>query len=308
MELRHLRYFIAVADAGSLTVAAEQKLHTSQPSLSRQIRDLEQEVGVQLIHRSAQGVELTPAGKAFLDHARMALLQAEAAKEAALRAAQPARPTFALGFLSGAEVGLLPEVDRMLRDEFPDIEIRLSSDYSPVLAKALMRRRLDAAFMRPEEHMADLASRRVRTDPLIFVLPSDHRLASQAAIAPHDVVGETFYLPSRAAPAARRVVLEYFSRAGIDLKPEHEVHNVVHAISMITSTRAIMLLPDYTQQYLPASITTRPVMGEAPTLDLVIAYHKANNSPILKLLLSRARKLVAAPPEAAVPKPRIGTN
>src|ERR1700752_394633 len=82
MELRHLRYLIAVADAGSLTVAAEQKLHTSQPSLSRQIRDLEQEVGVQPINRSAHGVELTPAGKAFLEHARMSLLQAEAAKEA----------------------------------------------------------------------------------------------------------------------------------------------------------------------------------------------------------------------------------
>ena len=88
MELRHLRYFVAVADAGSLTVAAEQKLHTSQPSLSRQIRDLEQEVGVQLMTRSAHGVELTAAGKAFLDHARMSLLQAEAAKEAALRAAR----------------------------------------------------------------------------------------------------------------------------------------------------------------------------------------------------------------------------
>src|SRR5258705_10884415 len=135
-ELRHLRYCVAVADAGSLTVAAEQKLHTSQPSLSRQIRDLEQEVGVQLMNRSAHGVELTSAGKAFLDHARMALLQAEAAKEAALRAAQPVRPTFALGFLSGAEIGLLPEVDRVLRDEFPGIEIRLSSDYSPVLAQA----------------------------------------------------------------------------------------------------------------------------------------------------------------------------
>src|SRR6516162_765221 len=75
MELRHLRYFIAVADAGSLTVAAEQKLHTSQPSLSRQIRDLEQEVGAQLINRGAHGIELTSAGRAFLDHARMALVQ-----------------------------------------------------------------------------------------------------------------------------------------------------------------------------------------------------------------------------------------
>ena len=125
MELRHLRYFVAVADAGSLTVAAEQKLHTSQPSLSRQIRDLEREVGVALINRSAHGIELTSAGKAFLDHARMSLLEADAAKEAALRAAQPAKPTFALGFISGAEIGLLPEVNRILDDEFPGIDIRL---------------------------------------------------------------------------------------------------------------------------------------------------------------------------------------
>jgi LysR family hca operon transcriptional activator len=295
MELRHLRYFIAVADAGSLTVAAEQKLHTSQPSLSRQIRDLEREVSVQLINRGAQGIELTSAGKAFLEHARMSLLQAEAAKEAALRAAQPAKPTFALGFLSGAEIGLLPEVNRILRDEFPGIEIRLSSDYSPVLAKALMRRKLDAAFMRPEEHMRDLACRRVRTDPLVFVFPSDHRLASQAAVAPEEIVNETFYFPSKATPAGSRAVLEYFDRAGIDLKPEHEVHNVVHAISMITSTRAVMLLPAYTKRYLPGSITTRPVKGEVPTLDLIIAYHRANNSPILKLLLASIGKLVGAP-------------
>ncbi|AUC95485.1 transcriptional regulator [Bradyrhizobium sp. SK17] len=291
MELRHLRYFVAVADAGSLTVAAEQKLHTSQPSLSRQIRDLEEEVGVQLLNRGAQGIALTAAGKAFLDHARMALLQAEAAKEAALRAAQPPKPVFSLGFLSGAEIDLLPEVNRILRDGFPGIDIRLSSDYSPSLAKALMRRKLDAAFMRMDETMEDIACKRVRTDPLVFVLPRDHRLAAQATVAPEDVVNETFYLPSRSAPAVRRAVLAYFDRAGVDLRPEHEVHNVVHAISMITSTHAVMLLPAYTARYLPDSITTRPVRGEAPMLDLVIAYHKANKSPILKLLLSRVGRL-----------------
>jgi LysR family hca operon transcriptional activator len=294
MELRHLRYFVAVADAGSLTVAAEQKLHTSQPSLSRQIRDLEQEVGVQLLNRSAHGIELTSAGKAFLDHARAALLQAEAAKQAALRAAQLARPTFALGFLSGSEIGLLPEVSRILNDEFPGIDIRLSSDYSPALAKALMRGRLEAAFMRPEQYMGDLASRRVRTDPLIFVLPSDHRLAAKVAIAPQEIANESFILPSKTAPAVRRAVLEYFGRAGVDFKPAHEVHNVGHALSMITSTRAVMLLPAYTARLLPESVTTRPVKGDGPTLDLIIAYHKANNSPILKLLLSNVGKLGGA--------------
>src|SRR6202022_1631020 len=78
MELRHLRYFVAVAEAGSLTVAAQRKLHTSQPSLSRQIRDLEDEIGAQLLTRRARGIELTPAGRSFLDHARVVLSQVEA--------------------------------------------------------------------------------------------------------------------------------------------------------------------------------------------------------------------------------------
>jgi LysR family hca operon transcriptional activator len=186
-------------------------------------------------------------------------------------------------------------VKRILRDEFPRIEIRLSSDYSPALAKALMRGRLEAAFMRPEEHMGDLACKRVRTDPLIFVFPNDHRFASNEAIAPQEIADEIFLLPSNTAPVVRRVVLEYFARAGVDLKPEHEVHNVVHAISMIASTRAVMLLPAYTKRYLPDSVTARPVKGEVPTLDLIVAYHKANNSPILKLLLSSIGKLVEAP-------------
>jgi LysR family transcriptional regulator, hca operon transcriptional activator len=296
MELRHLRYFVAVADAGSLTVAAEQKLHTSQPSLSRQIRDLEEEVGTQLISRSAQGVELTSAGKAFLDHARMSLVQAEAAKEAALRAAHPAKPTFALGFVSGAEIDLLPEVDRVLRDEFSGIDIRLSSDYSPVLARALMRRKLDAAFMRPEEQMEDLRYTPVRTDSLILVVPCDHHLASLEVVSPQQIANETFCLPSRSAPVARRAVQEYFIQAGIELKPTYEVHNVVHAMSMISSTRAVMLLPAYVQRYLPASIATRPLKGDVPTLDLVLAHHKSNKSPIVKVLLSNVSKLAGASP------------
>ena len=104
MELRHLRYFVAVAEEGSLTNAAERRLHTAQPSLSRQMRDLELEVGVKLLERGARGIELTAAGRTFLDHARLALLQVEAAGEAARRAAQPAKATFMIGFLTGHEM------------------------------------------------------------------------------------------------------------------------------------------------------------------------------------------------------------
>src|SRR5467141_3440703 len=121
MELRHLRYFVAVADAGNLTVAAQRMLHTSQPSLSRQIRDLEDEVGTPLLTRRARGVDLTPAGRAFLDHARSVLSQVEAASEAARRVAGPAKPCFAMGFLTGHELTRMPEALRILRDELPNI-------------------------------------------------------------------------------------------------------------------------------------------------------------------------------------------
>src|SRR6202163_2091908 len=113
MELRHLRYYVAVVEAGSLTEAAEKKLHTSQPSLSRQIRDLEYQVGTELLTRTASGVVPTAAGRAFLDHARLALAQVDAAREAARRAAQPAKTTVALGFLTGQEMDWLPEAMRI---------------------------------------------------------------------------------------------------------------------------------------------------------------------------------------------------
>src|SRR6202047_3990496 len=117
IELRHLRYFIAVAEMGSLTEAAEQRLYTSQPSLSRQIRDLESHVGVELLSRSVRGVELPPAGKAFFDQARLVLMHVDAAVETARRAAEPERKTFAIGFQTGHEMDWLARAMHLLRDE-----------------------------------------------------------------------------------------------------------------------------------------------------------------------------------------------
>src|SRR5438105_4157907 len=231
MELRHLRYFVAVAEEGSLTVAAERRLHTAQPSLSRQIRDLEYEVGAQLIIRSARGIELTAAGRVFLDHARLALAQVDAAGEAARRAAQPAKPSFALGFLTGHEIDWLPEALRLVRDELPNIEITISSQYSPDLAGALVRGKLDVAFIRPESQATHLAYKLLTKEPLVVVLPSDHRLASHEAINPQDIAGETFISVSNTAPVLRTVIDDYLRRPGTDIKPNHEVDHLAMAVS-----------------------------------------------------------------------------
>ena len=298
MELRHLRYFVAVAEEGSLTVAAERRLHTAQPSLSRQIRDLEQEVGAQLLIRSARGVELTQSGRVFLDHARLALAQVEATFEAARRAAQPAKPTFALGFLTGQEMDWLPEAMRILRDELPNIEVTVSSQYSPDLAQALLRGKLDLAFMRPEAQMPVLDYKVIVKEPLIVALPSDHRLASQDEIVLQDIAGETFIGMSNTAPTLRVIIDEYLEQSGLGLQQTHRVDNLAMAMSLIASTRGVALLPTYAKNFLPWAVTSRPLAGDAPTIDLVIGYNKTNTSPVLGLFLSRVDQLKKHAPQS----------
>jgi len=292
MELRHLRYFVAVAEAGSLTVAAEQKLHTSQPSLSRQIRDLESELGVQLLTRTARGIALTPAGRAFLDHTRLVLSQVEAAAQAARRIAHPAKPCFVMGFLTGHESTWMPESMQILRDELPNIDVMISSQYSPQLANALVKGNVDAAFLRRERGLPDLAYRTLIKEPLVAVLPSDHRLAALKAIGPKDLVGETFVGVSHTAPVLRLVIDNYLKRSRIKITPHHEVDHVVMGVSLVASTRGVALLPSYAQNFLTSSVTSCPLKGDTPTVDLVLGYKKSNQSPVLKLLLSRLDELV----------------
>lgn len=296
MELRHLRYFVAVAEMGSVTEAAERRLHTSQPSLSRQIRDLEYQVGVELLSRSVHGVELTAAGKAFLDHARLALAQVEAAGEAARRAAGPAKKTLAIGFQTGHEVNWLPKAMHLLRDELKNIQVTVSSDYSPDLAEALIRGRLDVAFLRREPGF-DLVYELVDKEPLIVLMPSDHRLTARQAIHPRELLGEVFIGGANKASVLRKVTEDYLRRSGVDLTLDHGVDNMAMVMSLVASTRGLALMPEYAKNLLPWSVVSRPLTGDAPTIELVIGYSTANASPILKLFLARTDQLIARVPQ-----------
>jgi LysR family transcriptional regulator, hca operon transcriptional activator len=292
MELRHLRYFVAVVEEGSLTVAAERRLHTSQPSLSRQIRDLEYEVGTPLLTRSVHGIQMTPAGQAFLDHARLALAQVGAAVDAARRAARPAKMQFALGFLTGQEMDWMPEALRILRDDLRSVDVTVSSQYSPELAAGLSSGRLDMAFLRQEEGFGDLHYTLVSREPLVVILPSDHPLTAHAALRIDQLAGETFIGVSNTAPALQRVLETYRKRTGLSMPAEHLADNLGMFMSLVASTRGIALLPAYTQNFLPWSVTSRPLLGDIPTIDLMLGYSAKNTSPIVKLFLSRVGELI----------------
>jgi LysR family hca operon transcriptional activator len=292
MELRHLRYFVAVAEEGSLTVAAKKRLHTAQPSLSRQIHDLERELGVQLLIRGPRGIELTASGRVFLDHARVALLQVEAAGEAARRAAHPARSSFAIGFLTGYEMDWLPAVMEILRSELPSTEVVIHSQDSPDLAAGIIRGKIDLAFLRPEKQAPGLKFRPLRKDPLVVLMPRDHALAARNSIRPQDISGETFIgvSPIR-APTLWAVIDDYIKRVGLAAKPAYQAENIAMAISLVSSTRGVCLLPLYVRNLLPNTVVVRPIQGASPTVDLVIGYNEANTSPLLKFLLSKVDDL-----------------
>jgi LysR family hca operon transcriptional activator len=296
MELRHLRYFVAVAEEGSLTLAAERRLHTAQPSLSRQIRDLEQEVGVPLLRRTPRGVELTDAGAVFLDYARMALAQADSARDAARRAGKAEKGSLAIGFLTGQEMNWLPEVMRIVRDTLPDVDVTVTSMISPALAEEVARGKLDLAFMRPESNTPNLEFRVVRREPIVVVLPSDHHLARRPAIRPQTLVGETFIGVSPVAPVLRGIIDDYLSREGVNIVPDHDVDNLAMAISLIASTGGVGLAPAYIQRLLPVTLVTRPLEGDTPTIDLVVGYLGTNRSPFLKAFLSKLETLIARVP------------
>jgi len=290
VELRHLRYFIAVAETGSLTVAAEKRLHTSQPSLSRQIRDLEDQVGTPLLVRSAKGVELTPAGKAFLDHAKLALTQVDAATQAARRAAVPAKQRLALGFLTGQEMKWLPRAMSLLREELPNVDVTVSSDYSPDLAEALARGKLDLAFLRAEPGF-DLTYHTVRKEPLVVLMPSDHPLAAQAHIHPQDLVGEKFIAMDNKAKVLRSAIDDYLRKEGVSIQPTQGVDNPAMVMSLVASTRGVALIPDYVENLMPWSVISRPLVAPAPTVELCVGYSRSNAAPLLQLFVSRLDQL-----------------
>jgi len=302
MELRHLRYFVAVAEEGSLTVAAEKRLHTAQPSLSRQLRDLEEEVGADLFVRRARGIELTPAGRVFLDHARLALSQAAEAIAAARRVAHPGKAAFCVGFIHGQEVDWLPRVTQILSNELRNIDFKVSSLYSPDLADAIDRGEVDVGFLRKEPNR-NLTYQVIAQEQIVAILPSDHKLARQKEIDPRALDGEPFIGISDVPHVLRDIVDRYFKAHKVTVTPTQFLDNAPMGISLVASTRSVTMLPAYVEPLLPWSVVSRPMKGERPVIDLAIGYRKDNRSPVLEKFLAGLEWLIEAGPAGLRDRP-----
>jgi len=207
--------------------------------------------------------------------------------------AQPPKSSFRVGFLSnGDELRWMPEVLKILQSEFPGVNLVTSTQFSPSLAGALSKGDIDAALLRREEGWPELVYETLISTPLILYLPKTHRLAAFQEIDPQDLVGEIFVTPAKTGPVLRRVVDDYLKRSGVEIAPSYEVDSPTAMVSLISSG-GVGIYPTYAQNFLPDSVTTRPLKGEQPMIDLVLGYKRSNQSPILKFLISRMNGLIA---------------
>ncbi len=287
MDVRQLKYFVAIAEEGSVSGAAN-RLHTSQPSLGRQIKDLELEIGVPLLIRDTRGCVLTIAGQALLEQSRIILSQVEVAKEAARRAAQSEKQSLTVGFISGYEMEWFPKIIEIFRPQLDKIQLTIQSRMSPDLTQALIAGEIDVALLRADPRHKDLTYEPLFTEPLGALLPAKHRLASRSVLDPKELMGELMIsMSKRTGPTLRRLVDEYLSRSGVAFRRGTEAENLMSAIALVLSEHAICLMPSYSKRLLSSSTVWRPLKEPVPIIEMSIGYRNFRTTPMLQLFLSK---------------------
>lgn len=294
MELRHLRYFLAVADELNFTRAA-LRLHTAQPSLSQQIRDLEDEIGAQLFERSKRKVELTDAGQVFMAEARLTLAQADRAVSRARQAAQQRQKTLTIGFVPAAEVKLFPVILPTLRMRFPQLNVVLRSMPTLEQEDALLKGEIDMAFMRAPIASPELSSEVVFVEPFILLLPAAHPLAALERVPRARLNGEAFVCTyPQFSGRVYDVVEEYCAEHHIQRNVVQQASNILLNLNLVSMGMGCALLPAYVSALTNESICCRPLLEEPPSVELMMVWRSDNHSPELAGLRELVHGVFAA--------------
>ena len=279
MELRHLRYFITVAEELNFSKAA-LKLYTAQPSLSQQIKDLEEDVGVKLLHRTKRKVELTEEGAVFLEQARLTLAQADKAVAMARQVSQAKQQMLRIGFVPVAAMKIFPYVLPNLRVQNPDLKIELLSMNNNDQMKAIKKGELDITFTRHHFNSDEIESKFVLREPLIFILPKDHPLAKYERIPVKALNGIDFIIPAaEQSQNLHDMILNFAKTNGIEFNIVQKADNILFNINSIGMGLGCTILPGYIAPLTMNNTIIRPLDIELPYLDLYVSYRKNSNSP-----------------------------
>jgi DNA-binding transcriptional LysR family regulator len=274
MELRHLRYFVTVAEELHFRKAAE-KLHIVQPALSKQISALERELGIQLLDRDRRHVSLTPAGQAFMEEALEVLAQADGAVSRARSVSRGEVGRLNIGFIHPALADLLPRALRRFRRHYPGVMLTVGESTNRASIERITSRSMHFAFARlPIADRPELAQEVLVEEPVMLVVPETHRLATQDVVSLEDVGGEDLLLIARAQePELHDYYVAVCNAAGFSPTVAHEVNSMSVASALVAGGLGIAFAPASGALNAQRGVVYREITGPAPKLTMGGVWH-----------------------------------
>ncbi len=297
MELRHLRYFIAVAEEGHITRAAE-RLGMQQPPLSQRIKAIERELDVQLFHRKARGVELTDAGRAFLDNARAVLAQLGHAFDTTRRTARGEEGRISIGIVPASPFHpLVPRAIRAFREAYPLVSVRLAEHLGGELLELLRSEQIDAAFIRaPHANHEGLVINRLLEEPMVVAFPSAHALARRGdegdrGLSLKHLAGETFIFYGAPGTGLREVTTAACRAAGFSPRAGQEAPRIASTLSLVAVGLGISLVPASLRHLYVDGVSYRRLSGAIqPKAPLDLASRRGDPSAAVRHFLKLVRQ------------------
>jgi DNA-binding transcriptional LysR family regulator len=290
MELRQLRYFTILARELHFGRAAGA-LHMTQPPLTRQVQELERELGVVLFDRNNRNVKLTESGKVLLAEATRILQLVEKAKETVARAERGEIGRLMVGYIGSAAYSLLPRALRELRRTHPNVELALIEMTTPDQCEALSSGTIDAAIMRPSLTALQFDTAEIVSEPFAVALPSDHPKARAGKIHIRDLREEGFImLPSTASGGLPRQVRELCLRAKFEPKVVQVANQTLSILGLVGSGAGIAIVPSSAHEMTIPNVTYRTLVGTRERVRTLLAHRKGDNRILLRVLLSALRK------------------
>jgi DNA-binding transcriptional LysR family regulator len=293
MELRHLRYFVTVAEELHFGRAA-QKLHLSQPPLSMQIKALEGEIGTPLLMRTRRRVELTPAGALFLREAREILGRVEQATAAARRAARGEIGELAVGFVSIADYSILPRVLSRFRAQHPGVRLNLREATTDAQLRELAEQRIDIGFLLAPIQDENVDSRPLLSEPLVAALPQAHALARGRGPLPLARLADLPFIlfPRHMAPGLYDDVVGFCRRAGFIPRVEQEAVQMQTIISLVSAGLGVALIPASMRNLGRSGVVYRSLREKSPRTEVLGAWRKGDTTPALMRFLECVEHVV----------------
>lgn len=286
MELRHLRYFIAVAEELHFSKAAE-RLHIAQPPLSQQIQHLETELGVKLFERKTKRqVQLTPAGQVFLQEAYQLLAQLETAVALTQRTGRGEAGKLRIGFTSLVIYDLLPVILRQFREKFLEVELVLLELTTSQQEQALRDSRIDVGFAHPPLEDDTLSYECIHKESLTLALPSTHPLVEQEHITVRSLLNESLIMfPRHLAPGLYDCIMSLFQQENFQPKITQEAIQMQTIIGLVSAGMGVAITPSCLQNLQRPGVVYRPLLPEVPVIETAVIWRTSSLTPIVENFL-----------------------